>query len=328
MKPDRTDPEIAAFLAAVGLERADTAPVDADWSQRSFLRVRDGDRSAIVMHWPGGAVGDLPALSALFEAHGVRVPQIYAMDEAAGLVLVEDFGDRTMAQRLDAGEPAEPMLNAAIDLLVHLHKAFPARAMDAVPRFGATEAAERAARFCDSYLPSVGKPLASEERARFTALWRLTWPAAEGVPYTLAHYDYHPGNLFWQPVAGDPAQCGVIDFQDAVLAPLAFDLACLLQDIRRDYDPGLLARLHDRYCRAFPRQSVEALDQAIAVVGAQRASQILGNLGRARLEGRLRPRQEGDIGRAWARLRCNLAHPVNAALKAWYEGHLPEDSPQ
>lgn len=322
-----TDPSLRAFVAAQGLTDAAIDVVDADWSQRGFYRVRAAERTAIVMHWPDGAVAELPGMSAQFAAHGVRVPQIHAVDTAADLVLLEDFGVHTMAQRLDDGEPAEPMLTAAIDLLIHLHKAFPARAMEDVPRFEAGAAAERAARFCDSYLPSIGAPLEPAERARFLALWRMTWPLAEQVPHTLVHYDFHPGNLFWHPVAGEATECGVIDFQDAVLAPLAFDLACLLQDIRRDYDPDLLERLHARYCRAFPRLNPETLDQAIAVIGAQRASQILGNLGRARLEGRLRPRQEGDIARAWGRLRNNLAHPVNAALRAWYESHTPMAPP-
>ena len=328
MALEPSDPRLQAFVAAHGLAGSAIDLVDADWSQRGFYRVHADDRTAIVMHWPGGAVAALPAMSAQFEAHGVRVPHIYAVDTASELVLLEDFGVRTMAQRLDDGEPAEPMLTAAIDLLIHLHKAFPAREMEAVPRFGAGDAADRAARFCDFYLPSIGAPLAPGDRARFLALWRLTWPVAEQVPHTLAHYDFHPGNLFWHPVPGGATACGVIDFQDAVLAPLAFDLACLLQDIRRDYEPALLARLHARYCRTFPLLNREILDQAIAVIGAQRTSQILGNLGRARLEGRLRPRQEGDIARAWDRLRNDLAHPVNAALRAWYESHTPMGAPR
>ena len=315
-------PEISAFLAALGLEAAALSPVAADWSVRRFHRVvRDG-HSAILMRWPdgtpGGEIGRLPEITALFAAHGVRVPQVYAVDAAAGFALVEDFGPLTMAQRIDAGEPAAPMLHAAVDLLVHLHKAYPAVAGHDLPRFTAAMAAERAARFCDWALPA----LAPDARARFIALWRLTWPMAEAVPITLAHYDFHPGNMF-SITAG---KCAVIDFQDAVLAPVAFDLACLLQDIRRDYDPGLLADLRARYLGAFPGLDPELLDQAVAVTGAQRATQILGNLGRARAEGRLSSRQAGDIARAWDRLERNLGHPVLAGLKPWYDTHAPAES--
>lgn len=324
--PDGMDPDVAAFLAALGLESADMSAVAADWSTRTFHRVARKGHSAILMQWPHGRVVQLPGITAHFAAHGVRVPQVYAIEEESGCALVEDFGSLTMAERLEAGEPAEPMLNAAIDLLIHLHKAFPAHAMDDVPRFDAPEAAERAARFCDWYLPSIDAAAAPDVRARFIALWRMTWPVTEAVPVTLAHYDYHPGNLFWHPVPGDPAECGVIDFQDAVLASVAFDLACLLQDIRRDYDPALLARLRARYCSGFPRLDPVLLDQAMAIVGAQRASQILGNLGRARIEGRLTARQSGDIGRTWARLKQNLAHPINAGLKAWYDTFAPAES--
>ncbi|MEZ5667608.1 MAG: phosphotransferase [Alphaproteobacteria bacterium] len=314
-------PAVAGFLAARGLAGATVTPVAADWSVRRFYRVETADGGAILMHWPGGAIDRLAATTALFDAHGVPVPTLLHADPAVGLVLVEDFGMQTVAQSIDAGAEPAPMLAAAVDLLVHLHKAFPATMPGDLPAFDADTAAERAARLCDFYLPAFGAGCDAAGRARFVALWRATWPAANAVPITLAHYDFHPGNMFWRPAAPAGARIALIDHQDAVLAPVAFDLACLIQDIRRTYDPGLLADLRARYLAAFPRLDPARLDQALAVIGAQRASQILGGLGRARVEGRITDRQRADVGRTLAWLAADLAHPANAALRPWYEEH-------
>jgi N-acetylmuramate 1-kinase len=308
------------FLAAHGFPHPTLTPVAADWSVREFHRVAEGGRSAILMRWRDGAVADLPRLTALFAARGVRLPQILALDAGESLALLEDLGPRTVAERIDAGEAAEPMLAAAVDLLIRLQQ--PAAAVDGIPKFDAATAAERAARFCDWYLPAAGHPLPAEARDEFIRQFEAVWAIAEEVPPTLAHYDFHPGNMF----STTNGNVAVIDFQDAVVAPVAFDLACLLQDVRRDYDPALLARLLARYLAAFPQLDPERIDRAIAVAGAQRATQILGNLGRARVEGRLKPRQAGDILRAWDRLERNLAHPVLAGLKPWYEKHAPRES--
>ncbi len=309
-----------AFLAANGFAGAAAEPVAADWSARAFWRVTAGEARAILMHWPDGAVADLPRLARLFADHGVRVAAVLAVDAAAGLALMEDVGLLTAAEQVDAGAPAAPLMTAAVDLLIALHRACPAPPAD-VPRFDAGTAAGRAARFCDWYLPSAGRPVPAAARDEFLRAWETVWPAAEAVPLTLVHYDFHLGNM----IAGDGG-LALIDFQDAVAGPVAFDLACLLQDVRRDYDPALLAGLRDRYLAAFPALPPERLDRAMAVIGAQRATQILGNLGRARIEGRLRPRQRGDIARAWARLERNLDHPVLAGVKPWYDRHAPPES--
>lgn len=312
---------VESFLAAHGLAGALLAPVAADWSARSFHRVTLDGRAAILMHWPDGAVAELPRLAALFAANGVRVAQVLAVDAGQGLALVEDLGPQTDAERVDAGADPAPPMTAAVDLLVGLHRACPA-APAGVPVFDAAAAAERAARFCDWYLPAAGRRLPVGAREDFIARWHAAWPVAERLPSTLVHYDFHLGNMFSAP--GGPT--ALIDFQDAVAGPVAFDLACLLQDVRRDYAPALLAGLLARYRAAFPARDPDRLDRAVAVMGAQRATQILGNLGRAAIEGRLKPRQRADVARAWQRLLANLDHPVLAGLKPWYERHAPPES--
>ena len=53
--------------------------------------------------------------------------------------------------------------------------------------------------------------------------------------------DYHSPNLLWLPEREGIARVGVIDFQDAMRGPAAYDLVSLLQDARVDVAPELEA---------------------------------------------------------------------------------------
>ena len=76
------------------------------------------------------------------------------------------------------------------------------------------------------------------------------------------------------------AACGLLDFQDAVVGPRAFDLVSLLQDVRRDVPPNWSPAMRERYLAAFPDLDREAFDTSYAVIGAQRNTRILGTFTR------------------------------------------------
>jgi hypothetical protein len=119
---------------------------------------------------------------------------------------------------------------------------------------------------------------------------------------------------------------GLIDFQDAVLGPPAYDLASLLQDARCEVPGDLELRLLAHYTRrraiSDPSFDPSAFTSAYAVMGAQRATKILGLFTRLdRRDGkpqylRLLPRIERTLAK-------NLAHPVLEPLRQWFVTYLP-----
>ncbi len=120
---------------------------------------------------------------------------------------------------------------------------------------------------------------------------------------------------------------GLIDTQDAVLGPAAYDLASLLQDARVSIPQALEEMMLQRYFTLRRQQEAgfdeEAFRAAYAVMGAQRAAKVLGIFVRLKLRdgkpGYLRhlPRVKGLLAR-------NLAHPALGDLRAWMEQNLPE----
>jgi aminoglycoside/choline kinase family phosphotransferase len=138
--------------------------------------------------------------------------------------------------------------------------------------------------------------------------------------------DFHSPNLLWLPHREGVARIGLLDFQDAVMGPAAYDLASLLQDARVDVPELIEIALLSRYTRA--RLAVEpAFDapgfaQAYATLAAQRASKIIGIF--TRLERRDRkPQYLRHLPRVAAYLQRSLAHPALAPLSGWYKLNVP-----
>jgi N-acetylmuramate 1-kinase len=165
-------------------------------------------------------------------AHGFPVPTLYAdRSREDGLLLLEDVGDVNLWQAVES-DPArtEELFLAAVDLLAQLQVAG-ARHPDAgciafARRFDGTLARAELEHFIDHGIETRHRlTVPAPERAALLAeLASLEQPFKEG-PFVLSHRDYMAWNIHVQ-----DGRLRLIDFQDALLAPDAFDLAQLLTD--------------------------------------------------------------------------------------------------
>jgi len=176
------------------------------------------------------------------------------------------------------------------------------------------------------YLPDRGAELTEKMRAEFITMWRdlLSKPAAAARTWLLR--DFHSPNLIWLGERSDIARVGIIDFQDAVLGPPAYDLVSLLQDARVDVPEQLELALLTRYIKA-RRASDDSFDPAqfaelYAVMSAQRNTRLLGTFARLnRRDGK--PQYLRHQPRIWTYLTRSLAHPVLSRAREWYLANVP-----
>jgi N-acetylmuramate 1-kinase len=138
--------------------------------------------------------------------------------------------------------------------------------------------------------------------------------------------DFHSPNLLWLPSRQGLARLGILDFQDALIGPAAYDLASLLQDARVDVAEKTELALLGRYVRrrrtADPVFDGAQFIRLYVTLAAQRASKILGIF--ARLDARDgKPQYLRHMPRIWGYLRRSLAHPALAPLNDWYSEHIP-----
>ena len=194
-----------------------------------------------------------------------------------------------------------------------------------LPRYDMEAFLIEAELLLDWYLVSAGAAAAEPVRKEFVALWRQALASAIVAPPTWVLRDYHSPNLLWLPQREDVARIGLLDFQDALLGPAAYDVASLLQDARVDVPESLEVALLSRYVRA--RREDQRFDAAsftklYATLAAQRTTKILGIF--ARLDRRdAKPQYLRHMPRLLTYLWRSLTHPALAPLKAWYSANLP-----
>ena len=315
-----------AFLDAAGWGDAACEPLTGDASARSYFRLRKPDRRAVLMDASRVLDSIVPFIR--IDEHlrnlGFSAPEILARDEAAGLLLVEDFGDATFAQLLEQrscdapSQPrtAEQLFSLATDLLVTLHR-HPRAAPENLRPYSPEQMLADLELFLEWRAPGISGA-AQEE---FRAAWRAALPLAHRVPESLLLRDYHVANLMLLPERAGVQQAGLLDFQDAYRGPVTYDLVSLLEDARRDVPEALRERMLSRYAAQFPALDKEVFETSLAVLAALRHTRVLAIFERlARREGRdeyrrlLSPRVKRLLQRA-------LRHPALDAVKHWMNRH-------
>jgi N-acetylmuramate 1-kinase len=293
--------------------------------------VRDGKPYSAIAHL---AEDVLPyvALAAGLRRIDLSAPEILHADLDHGLILMEDLGE----DRIVGGDPPAPIEDryaVAVDVLVSLHmRELPHRlhvtaALDyRLPRYDQGALLIEAELLLDWYLPAAGADVSGASRAEFAALWRNALEPVIEAPATWVLRDFHSPNLLWLSQREGIARIGLVDFQDALIGPAAYDVASLLQDARVDIPEQLEMNLLGRYARmrlghdrGFDTGGFTLL---YATLAAQRATKILGIFARLdRRDGK--PQYLRHMPRLWTYLQRSLTHPALADLKAWYAANVP-----
>jgi tRNA threonylcarbamoyl adenosine modification protein YjeE len=342
--------------AGIGGEDCSLRYLQGDASVRRYARIAcRGRAGAVLMDWarqPDGPAirNGLPysriahlaedvrpfvALDGALRAAGLNAPEIYAQDLDSGFLLLEDLGVRVFAREVETGAADQALLwQAATDALIALSahaapEAMPLKdgTVHRLPAYDHGALGIEVELLIDWYWPALHRAPAPEEaRAEFLGHWTAVFDRLSALPQAWVLRDYHSPNLLWLPEREGIARVGIIDFQDAMRGPPAYDLVSLLQDARVDVSPELEAHLLDHYCAAVAAREAgfdrDAFAFAYAALGAQRNTKILGIFARlARRDSK--PAYLRHIPRLWRYLARDLAHPDLAALKGWYDRHMP-----
>ena len=340
---------VRAFLEETGYAEAKRWRMQGDASTRIFERltldghtmilmsapphpdgppIRDGKPYSAIAHLAENTVPYVALAGALRERN-LSGPEVLQADTTLGLVIMEDLGE----ERIVAGDPPAPIearYYAALDVLISLHRRQLPDTLTPfdyqLPQYDMDAFLIEVELLLDWYLEHVNAPITEGRRAIFLSLWRDALAPAIEAPATWVLRDFHSPNLLWLPERHDVSRIGIVDFQDAVMGPPAYDVASLLQDARVNVSEPLEVALLSRYVRA--RQNDDrrfdsaAFAQLYATLAAQRATKILGIF--ARLNQRDGKSQYlRHIPRIWRYLQRSLEHPDLAPLRAWYAANVP-----
>ena len=272
------------FLSSHGLGGAVLDALPADASFRRYFRLMASQPPMLLMDAPPPKEDVRPFIRVArhLTGLGLSAPRIYEADVAHGFALIEDFGAGTYTRLLDSGADPEPLYRAATDALVVLHTHPDATAID-LSSYDRTRMLNEASELPDWYGLAIQGPVPDDARENFIGLWGDLLAGLPPPENGVVLLDYHVDNLMRLEGRQGAAACGLLDFQDAVMGPKAYDLLCLLRNERRGMDPALSAALYAHYLAACPPADPDAFGVWYRVLAAQRYTKVVGRFARLTL---------------------------------------------
>ena len=208
-----------------GDDRFSLTPASEDASFRRYFRVRGpGARTVIAMDAPPDKEDCRPFVhvARLLREAGLNAPEVLAQDLDQGFLLLSDLGTRTYLQALTAGNAAQ-LFGDATEALVRWQLA---TRPGELPPYDEALLRREMNLFPEWYIERhLRKTLSREEKQSLEGIFRLLVQSALAQPAVYVHRDYMPRNL----MVCEPNP-GVLDFQDAVLGPITYDVVSLFRD--------------------------------------------------------------------------------------------------
>ena len=252
-------------------------PASADASFRRYWRAAlPGGRSYIVMDAPPDREDCRPfvRVAGMLHEAGVNVPQVLAQDLAQGFLLLTDLGTRTYLEELNPSNAAR-LFSDAIDALLRWQLA---TQPGALPPYDEALLRREMNLFPEWYVGKhLQKTLSGSQGDALENIFRLLVESALAQPVVYVHRDYMPRNL----MVCEPNP-GVLDFQDAVIGPITYDVVSLMRDAFLSWDEERVLDWSARYWEKAKRAQLPvAADfaefwRAFEWMGLQRHLKVLG----------------------------------------------------
>lgn len=233
---------------ALGMNAAELASVSGDASFRRYFRVEHLGKSYIAMDAPPEKEDShsFVSIARSWRNQGIEVPELIKVDLGLGFLLLSDFGDELLLPHLNPEFPSidsgSQFYRMAMTTLADIQNLKPSGDYS-LPSYDSALLQREMALFPDWLLEKkLALELSNEERVMLGQTFSVLEESALAQPQVVVHRDYHARNLMVLETG-----LGVIDFQDAVIGPVTYDLVSLLRDCYIVWPDGQV----DAWCREF-----------------------------------------------------------------------------
>lgn len=273
---------LASLAHRYGLIASTLRPASADASARRYFRLDSEGGSLIAMDAPPATEDSRPfvRIAGLMRAAGVHVPEILSSDLSQGFLLLSDLGDVTYLMSL-TDDNADELFCDAIDALIRWQLS---TADGVLPPYDENLLRRELGLFPDWFIARhLQRQLTPTQHAALAQMFSVIVAESLAQPKVFVHRDYMPRNL----MVSKPNP-GVLDFQDAVIGPITYDLVSLFRDAFISWDDARVrvwARVYfDRAHRAgLPvGADFDAFWRGFEWMGLQRHLKVLGIFARIR----------------------------------------------
>ena len=321
-KMERAD-LIRLFLKKNKLDKADFEWMPSDASFRHYARIKTKDKSYILMDAPPPEIPEqFAVVDEILCKNDLSAPVIYDADFENGFILLEDFGDASYNTLLADGFNELELYKTSLNALLQVAKI---KDYTGIPPYDKDWLFEGLSVFIDWFIPNaINRNVTEAEKEAFFKIWETLFNTIENYNNGLILNDFHLANMMLLD-REKHRTCGLLDFQDARVGPLSYDLVSLLEDARRDkLSEETTNKLFDLYFEAQPDLDKELFMRSYHIMAVKRHTRVIG------VFVRLKARDGKDkylkhIPNVWRLLESHLDEPYLADFKNWLDAVVPKE---
>ena len=312
------DLNLYSFVLNCGFKEEDIIPIKNDASFRKYYRIKN--KKLIVMDAPpdkGESIEQFRTIADIIHTFNLSAPQIVSFDTKQGFMLLEDFGQTSFSNILNKDNESK-LYKKAIEVLIQINKQSKSKEkqLSKLKSYSIDLLVNESLLFIDWYLEKrKGELVSSDQKKEFIKILNDFYNNIKPQSSTLVLRDYHVDNLFFLNNQKSLKQVGLIDFQDAVIGSPLYDLASLLEDVRRPLRRNLQKKLLEIYIKAISI-NIQDAEREMRFFSIQRNLKILGIFCRLSI----RDKKDGYLKylpNAVKLLRKNLQDPFFINLVNW-----------
>ncbi len=284
--------------------------IPGDVSPRKYYRGKMDGRNVILMQYPSpdkktrGELINFIKITDWLQKQGIKSPEILQHSDAECAAIIEDLGAKSFGDLYQ--ENPKHFYACATNTLIKLKNTKPPE----LPNYQETGIYRKRRQFIDYYATyQLEKRIDADE---FWDVWKEIESDLPPCPQGFVHGDYHLENMIYT----QDRQCALIDFQDAFIGPLPYDLLNLLEDARVDVPKDIRNTMIEKYCADI--EDKESFMNWYAILSAQFHGRVLGLFIMLAAE-QGRDKYLVHIPRLQNYMYENLKNPILRPLKSWFD---------
>ena len=246
----------------------------SDASFRSYYRVSSSEGTKIIMVAPPEnepISGFLDITQRLFRAN-INIPKIYKVDQSRGLILMSDLGNKSYLDML-TNETLYCLYTDAIDCIYKMQNAVD---IDGLNHFDKTELMNEMKLFDEWFLyKHLNIKISDKLKGDLYSCYESIYSTISKIPRKFMHRDFHSRNL----MVTEQHNPGVLDYQDAVIGPITYDIVSLLKDCYTNWDNEIIYSLTSSFFAKIERHHniiYEEFEYWFDITGLQRHLKAIG----------------------------------------------------
>lgn len=310
-------------IALAGADELQLIPLPGDAGFRRYFRLNSLP-ALLAVHAPIETEdsGAFVRIAEYLRKNGVHVPKVSEYDLEQGYLLIEDLGTSLYREHLDT-DTADALYGEALMMLLRIQQSPIENTL--FPPYDETRLRDEMKLFDDWFVTRMlDYSLSPDERRMLDEVYEALVRNATEQPQVVVHRDYHSRNIVYGGTGGP----GIIDFQDAVIGPVTYDLVSLLKDCYIQWDPARVKRWALAYANMvneldiIPDVPQDTFMRWFDWMGLQRHIKVLGIFSRLSM----RDNKHGylnDLPLVVHYVRSVLAaYPQFDEFSQWFESHL------